>query len=217
MLLASLPYTQSVLAAAVAEKDNSSVSKVDIPVTQGWPEVFLFLLLLLFHFQRLTSIGLLTYTVTHVLSLDNEYSWSWFTTAILHVGKWHLTTRFKCGDVQSQPLITYISMWWEKVGFRNPWTQLFLFVCHMGDCGLYQWPSNYNWFILVLKKSHKKISTIHEMIPRDTFSNGISISCCTKHPLPLGIKRKTITLWQPPSTDLKPTKNMRSILWKEDL
>lgn len=87
MLLASLPYTQSVLAAAVAEKDNSSVSKVDIPVTQGWPEVFLFLLLLLFHFQRLTSIGLLTYTVTHVLSLDNEYSWSWFTTAILHVGK----------------------------------------------------------------------------------------------------------------------------------
>lgn len=97
MLLASLPYTQSVLAAAVAEKDNSSVSKVDIPVTQGWPEVFLFLLLLLFHFQHLTSIGLLTYTVTHVLSLDNEYSWSWFTTVILHVGKWHLTTRFKCG------------------------------------------------------------------------------------------------------------------------
>lgn len=106
-LPASLPYTQSVLAAAVAEKDNSSVSKVDIPVTQGWPEVFLFLLLLLFHFQCLTSIGLfllllfffllLTYTVTHVISLDNEYSWSWFTTAILHVGKWHLTTRFKCG------------------------------------------------------------------------------------------------------------------------
>lgn len=57
-------------------------------------EVFLFLL---FHFQHLTSIGLLTYTVTHVLSLDNEYSWSWFTTVILHVGKWHLTTRFKCG------------------------------------------------------------------------------------------------------------------------
>lgn len=62
MLLASLPYTQSVLAAvvntpAVAEKDNSSVSKVDIPVTQGWPEVFFFLLLLLFHFQTLTSFG----------------------------------------------------------------------------------------------------------------------------------------------------------------
>lgn len=48
MLLASLPYTQSVLAAAVAEKDNSSVSKVDIPVTQGG---FSFLIIVIISFS----------------------------------------------------------------------------------------------------------------------------------------------------------------------
>lgn len=78
------------------------------------------------------------------------------------------------------------------------------------------WPSNSNCFILASKQSHKNtfFPILYEMVPRDILSKWYLLHHFMLHKTSFTPwnKKETIMLWQPSSTDLKPTENMRSIL-----